>query len=95
MTPQPQGLISVLLDKDLPLGDRDDAAMDLEPFDQEEAEAALLSVVLDQSEDEDLIDSAGESLWAIWKRKRKMPADLVARMHPAAKKFFHAEKERA
>ena len=95
MTSQPQGLISALLDKSLPLGDRDDSAMDLEPFDQEEVEAALLSVVLDQGEDEVLIDSAGESLWGILKRKRKKPSDLIAQMHPAAKKFFHAQKEGA
>ncbi len=93
MSAQSQSLISVLLDKGLPFGDRDDAAMDLVSFDQEEAEAALLSIVLDQSEDEDLIDSAGESLSGIWKRKGKKSGELVSRMHPAAQKFFHAKEE--
>ena len=85
---QPAGLIAVLLDADAPFGDRDDAAMDLGGYDEPEAEVALTTIVVDAAEDEELIDTAGESLWQIWNRQGKFDAALVARMHPAARKFF-------
>jgi hypothetical protein len=78
----------VLLDRAAPIGDRDDAAMDLHAYDEPEAEEALLRVVLDHVEDEMVIDSAGESLSTIWQRKGKHDAALVASMHPSARKFF-------
>ena len=85
---QPDGLISVLLDIAAPPGDRDDAAMDLGAFDEPAAEQALLKIVTTHSEDEDLIDTAGESLWEIWNRQGKFDAALVAQMHREAQKFF-------
>jgi hypothetical protein len=85
---QPEGLISVLLDTNAEFGDRDDAAMDLGEYDEPAAEEALLKVVLSQVEDDDIADTAGESLWQIWTRKGKVDSRLVARMHPAARKFF-------
>ena len=85
---QPDGLISVLLDTNAEFGDRDDAAMDLREFDEPAAEEALLTVVLSEKEDDDIADSAGESLWQIWTRKGKNDPRIVARMHPAARKFF-------
>lgn len=88
---QPEGLISVLLDRSAEHGDRDDAAMDLGAYDEPEAEEALLKVVLDPTEEEEIADSAGESLWQIWERKGKRDAAAVARMHPAARKFFDRE----
>jgi hypothetical protein len=88
---QPEGLISVLLDESAEYGDRDDAAMDLSAYDHAAAEEALLKVVLTQTEDEGIADSAGESLWRIWERKGKYDAGTVARMHPAARKFFERE----
>jgi hypothetical protein len=45
-TAQPEGLISVLLDQDAEVGDRNDAAMDLGSFDGPGVEAALLQVLL-------------------------------------------------
>jgi hypothetical protein len=85
---QPQGLIDLLLDKNAEYGDRDDAAMDLCQYDQPEAEQALIRVVQDMNEDDDILDSAGESLAGIWKRKAKWDASVVARMHPTAGQFF-------
>jgi hypothetical protein len=85
---QPAGLISVLLDSSAEFGDRDDAAMDLEAFDEPEAEEALLTIALDPMVDEFLADRAGESIWGIWKRKQKYDANIVRKMHPAARKFF-------
>lgn len=70
---QPQGLISVLLDRNAEFGDRDDAAMDLGMYDEEEAELALLAVASDSHTDPLLADSCGESLAEIWCRKGKVP----------------------
>lgn len=85
---QPEGLISVLLNTEAGYGDRDDAAMDLGEFDEPAVEEALLKVVLSPTEDEGIADSAGESLWQIWSRKGKRDTNLIALMHPAARKFF-------
>ena len=85
---QPAGLISVLLDPTADEASRGDAAMDLGDFDEPEAEAALLRIALDLSDDGDLADDAGQSLWEIWQRSGKVDAELVARMHPEARKFF-------
>lgn len=88
---QPAGLISVLLDSSAEFGDRHDAAMDLGEFDEPEAEDALVRIALAHDQDEDLADAAGESLWQVWGRKGKRDTDLVARMHPEARKFFDSK----
>lgn len=80
-------LLSYLENRANDLGSRDDVAMDLSRFDELEVEAALLKIVLDQSEEETLIDSAGDSLREIWERKGVEPHD-VELMHPSAQKFF-------
>ena len=85
---QPDGLISVMFDMNAELGDRLDAAMDLGEYDEPAAEQALLRIVLDANADEDLADEAGNSVREIWSRQGKYDADLVARMHPEARKFF-------
>ena len=87
---QPEGLIAVLLNRAAQFGDRDDAALDLGDDDEPAAEKALLRVVLDHTEDEDLADTAGESLSQIWSRKGTFDAGIVARMHPSAQKFFES-----
>lgn len=86
------GLISVLLNKHAEHGDRDDAAMDLGAYDEVEAEQALISVVIDLNEDDDIADSAGQSLLEIWKRENKIDLEVISKMHPAAKKFFATGK---
>lgn len=89
-TNQPLGLILVLLNASAPLGDRHDAAMELAAFDAPEVEAALLRVVLNLSEDEEIADAARESLWSIWDRSGQSKANLAEIFHPAARKFFFA-----
>ena len=86
---QPAGLISVLLDKSAAFGDRDDAAMDLGSFENPEAVNALLKIVQDLTEDEDLIDSAAESLMEIWSKSGQKNPDLIKRMHPIARRYFN------
>jgi hypothetical protein len=83
-----QELIAFLGDRNSDLGSRDDVAMDLGRSDEPAAEEALLRIVLDHTEDEMIIDSAGDSLREIWERQGKQAPDLVAQMHPAAQKFF-------
>ncbi len=83
---QPDGLISVLLDEKAEFGDRDDAATDLAAYDEAAVESALLTIA--PGKDADLADSAGHSIWEIWRRKQKHDAEIVARMHPEARKFF-------
>jgi hypothetical protein len=85
---QPAGLISVLLDPSAPFGDRHDAAMDLGCVVAAEAEAALLQVALNLTEDPDIADAAGESLRSIWSRTGKWDAKLTQLFHPEARKFF-------
>ena len=85
---QPGGLISVLLDISAEIGDRDDAAMDLGIYDESEAEEALIQIVCNLKEDEDILSSAAESLHEIWNRKLKWDKDIVKNMHPEAKKIF-------
>ncbi len=82
-------MVAYLLDKSGDLGGRDDVAMDLSQFDLPEVEAALIEIATDQSEEEMVIDSAGESLWEIWQRQgRTPPPEVLAKMHPSARKFF-------
>ena len=63
---QPEGLIFVLRDIGAPVGDRDDAAMDLAEFDA--ALPVLVEIALRPGEDEMLVDSCGESIAEIWQR---------------------------
>ncbi len=65
---QPAGLISVLLNRSAPFGDRSDAAMDLSAFDEKEAAAALKRIVDDATEDPDLVEECRESLMDIQRR---------------------------
>lgn len=81
--------IDYLLDKSNDLGGRDDAAMHLIRFDAAEVIEALIKVATDHTEEDMIIDSAGQSLQEIWSRNNVTPsADIVSRMHPSAKIFF-------
>ena len=88
---QPSGLISVLLDQSAEFGARDDAAMDLGAYDGSEVEEALLKVVLDHLENDDLVDSAVESLAEVWLRSGYENPDLVEKMHPVARRLLESE----
>lgn len=85
---QPEGLISVLLDYSAEFGDRDDAAMDLGAFDGPDVEKALLKIVCNKSEDENIIDRAAESLSEVWARSGEKGFSQIDKMHPTARKYF-------
>jgi tetratricopeptide (TPR) repeat protein len=74
-SPQPEGLVGVLLDRTRRSDERDDAAMALGGYDQPEALAALVEVASDPQSDPGLLDSCGESIGEICAR-RAIP-DLV------------------
>ena len=87
---QPTGLISVLLDRNAPFGDRHDAAMDLGAFETPESENALISIVSDRTEDDDLVETAAESLAEIWVHTRRFDRDVLARLPDAANPIVFA-----
>jgi hypothetical protein len=88
-TAQPEGLISVLLDQNAEVGDRDDAAMDLGSFDGPDVEAALLQVLLDHKENEILVETAAISFGELWIRSEKKNFDIIIdKMHPEARRYF-------
>ena len=66
---QPQGLISVLLDKSAEFGDRHDAAMDLAEYDEPEAWEALARVKNDPTEDPEIVEETEQSLLEIQLRR--------------------------
>ena len=69
-SPQPEGLIRVLLNRDAEFGDRHDAAMDLCEFDGEAVESALEQVINNKQEDADLIEECEQSLQEVRDRRR-------------------------
>jgi hypothetical protein len=69
MVEQPQGLISVLLDKSARVDERDAAAMDLSLYDDPEVERALVETATDPITDAAVAGSCGESLAEIWDRR--------------------------
>lgn len=85
---QPEGLISVVLNSEAPDADRDDAASDLGEYDEPEAEAALLTVATDPATENNLADSAGESLAEIWLRSGSIDAEKLGRLTWPALRIF-------
>lgn len=85
-------LVEVLLNKSEEIGDRDDVAMDLSKYDDDVAEQALITITCDHTDEEIVIDSAGESLSQIWKRKNKFDQSIVDKMHRDAKRYFTVNK---
>lgn len=73
-------LLRWLLNKEVDLGLRDDAAMDLGEFDESEALAALLKIGQDRSEDPILFDVVGESLGEIWTRNGNFQPEEYAKL---------------
>lgn len=63
-------LIEILLDKTSSVSERDDAAMDLSAFDSEDVVEALLKIGRDNSVDDVILYSVGESLAEIWMRSK-------------------------
>lgn len=65
---QPEGLISVLLDRSREFGDRHDAATDLAFYHEPEVIEALKCVRSDPAEDPDIVEEAEQSLIEIHRR---------------------------
>ncbi len=82
---QPNGLISVLLNRTYSAADRSDAAMDLGQYDEDRAFEALVSVALDVAEDSLVLEYCGESIADIWNRRRTCDPDLIERLAPPAR----------
>jgi hypothetical protein len=68
-------LVEILLDKSASVSERDDAAMDLSAFDSDEVLEALLKVGMDDSVDDVILSSIGESLAEIWLRNNNFNFD--------------------
>ncbi|MER8034936.1 hypothetical protein [Streptomyces hydrogenans] len=85
--PQPAGLISVLLDRTARIGERDDAAMDLEAYAGEHVVQALVEVASSPVEDDLVLASAAESLGQILARDGGFPEDLLESLQPAARRI--------
>lgn len=84
--PQPQGLISVLLDPTARVDERDDAAMDLSDYPGPETEAALLQAATNPAEDEMIRASAGESLAWIWIEVGRFDSETFAKLSGVARR---------
>jgi hypothetical protein len=67
---QPDGLISVLLNREAAFGDRHDAAMDLSEFAGKDVEAALQQIIADRTEHADLVEECEQSLQAIRRHQK-------------------------
>lgn len=74
------GLIEVLLNREAEFGDRDDAAMDLAAYDDEQAEHALMSIAEDITVNKLLAERCAESLAEIWVRKKETQDNKIARL---------------
>ena len=59
-------LIELLFDEKATIADRDDAAMELANFDDDQTLNALLVLGRNKNEDELILNSCGESLGSIW-----------------------------
>lgn len=89
-------LLEILCDKNAPVADRDDAAIDLSEYDSDEAIAGIYNCAVDKSENETVLSSCGESLAIIWLRLGRFDIEKISRLTPAATKEVSAlfRKER-
>lgn len=78
-------LIRILLDKNAPIAERDDAALDLGSYKSETALQALISIASDPSE-EFIADVAGESIAEIWIKFNFMEKLDYEKLIPVARK---------
>ncbi len=93
MNEQASALIKILLDRQARLDERDDAASDLENFDEPEAAEALAAIACSTEEDEVLVATAGESLAGIWVRAGAVPPVTFEALAPAARAEAAAKLE--
>ena len=86
---QPQGLISVLLDRNAQICERDDAAMDLSEYPKEKtALQALVDIASSEQEDSILLASCGESIAEIWKVLDYFDQTVVDNLSEVAREEF-------
>lgn len=81
-----QELIKLLLDKTADDSDRDDAAIDLAAYDDDDVISALVSVAEDPNSDEMICSTCGESLGTIWLRKGSVDGNLLNKIRPEAQR---------
>lgn len=90
-----EALRKILLELPANLGERDDAAMDLEAFDEPEAVQVLLKVGSNPNEDEMVLEKCGESLAGIWLRTGRFDpsgfSSLVGNARREARIFLSAK----
>ena len=79
------GLLKVLLDPNVRVDERDDAAMDLGEADADRALEALVKVGSDPSTDETVLASCGESIGQIWVRRGTRSRESWDALQPAAR----------
>ena len=90
MIAQPEGLISVLLDKSAREDERHDAAMDLSLYPSDKVIEALYRIVVDTSEEDIILDSCGESLATIWISRNQIDKEKISEL---SKTSFLAAKQ--
>lgn len=79
-------LIAVLLNSNAREDERDDAAIDLAAFDDNDVIEALFAAATDQELQSEMIKgSCGESLASIWIRKRTVDFELLSRLEGTAR----------
>ena len=71
-------LVEILLDKSVDIGVRDDAAMDLGTYsDDDKALNVLIQVARDKDEHEIILSSCGTSIADIWLARRHFDGDIL------------------
>ena len=84
MTAQPEGLISILLNRSARVDERDDAAMNLGSYDA--ALPTLIEAARNLSEDNMVAASLGASIGEIWERRGGFDAALIETLHPQSRR---------
>ncbi|MEI8366169.1 MAG: hypothetical protein WCF65_07095 [Parachlamydiaceae bacterium] len=78
-------LTEILLDVNARIDERDDAGIDLGEYNDDRALNALLTVVLNPSEEPTIMDVCGESVAQIWVKRNQFDAASYEKMHPMAR----------
>ncbi|SFA99824.1 MULTISPECIES: hypothetical protein [unclassified Bacillus (in: firmicutes)] len=77
-------LIELLLDEQVDDATRDDCAIYLADFDDEEVISVLINVANNKNEEEMIRATCGESLAEIWIRKNQINFDVLANLEESA-----------
>jgi hypothetical protein len=86
MKTQAQLLAEILLDDTASPFDKDDAAMDLDFFDEDIALQTLLKITTGEIADPAIVDVCGESIAQIWLRKNQFDLKTYQRLLPVARR---------